>query len=104
MNKREQLLADIFGDGAKFALQAAALNRRRRMVRRGALLGCGATVLVASVCVAHRPAEFTKPPPVAMRTGVEIMSDAELLAQLNNKPVMILKDSHGISGVVFLDR
>ena len=106
MNKREQLLADALGEnrGEDFARLAAARLRRRRTVRQ-----VGAIAAVAGVAAA---AFLFRPQPVAphiemLTTGpapaVEIISDQELLAQLKDQPVLILKDDNRITGVVFLD-
>ena len=106
MNKREQLLADALGEnrGEDFARLAATRVRRRRTVRQlGAVAGL-ACVFAAAFLLRPQPAA----PPVEILTSgpapaLQIMSDQELLVQLKDQPVLILKDDNRITGVVFLD-
>lgn len=107
MTKHEQLLADALGEhqGNEFARQAAAHVRRRRALRQlGA--GVGVACMVAAMFFLSRPlptvpaGETVMAPP---KPAMEIMTDQELLAQLKDQPVLILKDDNRITGVVFLE-
>jgi hypothetical protein len=107
MNKREQLLVDALGEnqGGQFARAAAAQVRRRRAARQVVAIA-GVTFLLAAAFVLRPEAPSAPPAGVATATPaptVEIMSDEDLLAQLQGQPVLILKDDTRITGVVFLD-
>jgi len=105
MNKKDQLLADTLGDnGEHFARLAAAHARRRRVTRRAGLAASLAGA-VAAVLVLTRPPDTNTTvvhPPKKPAPSFEIISDDELLAQLKDQPVLILKDDTGITGIVFL--
>lgn len=106
MNRREQLLDDTLGEnpGAQFARLAAARVRRRRLARQIGVGASAACLLAAAFTFRPQPAgphkevAGTAPAPV-----LEIMSDQELLAQLKDQPVIILRDGHRITGVVFAE-
>lgn len=106
MNKREHLLAETLGDneGASFARAAAAHARRHRMGKQAGLAAGVSCALVAALVLTRPPT--AQPPAVAdahtPAPVLEIISDQELLAQLKDQPVLILKDQTGITGVVFL--
>lgn len=109
MNNKERLLAETLADedGARFAQAAAAHARRRRAIRQMGLAAATlALVLVAGVLLAPKPPSKTVTGIVQRgpfsRANVEIISDQELLAQLKDEPVLLLKDGSGITGVVFL--
>lgn len=106
MNKREQLLADALGEnrGEDFARVAAARVRRQRVARQlGAAAGV-ACLLAAAFTFRPQPAVPQNDMAVAAPSPtLEIISDQELLAQLKDQPVLILKDDNRITGVVFLD-
>ena len=104
MNKKDQLLTDMLtnGEGDGFALAAAALVRRRQAVKQ---LGLGAGTVAAAFAVwfaTHSPKPIFRPVLPAL-PAYEIISDAELLAQLKDQPVLVLKDQGRITGVLFLD-
>ena len=104
MNKKDQLLTDALtnGEGKTFALAAAACARRRQAAKQ---LGLGAGTVAAALAVwfaMHSPKPIVRPPPAAL-PAYEIISDADLLAQLKDQPVLVLKDQGRITGVLFLD-
>lgn len=107
MHKRDQLLADTLGgaQGEDFARQAAAMVRRRRRMRQFGVVA-GAAGLLAAVAFVSRPQPSAPPGEVVTarpKPVIEIITDQELLAQLKDQPVLILKDDNRITGVVFLD-
>jgi hypothetical protein len=118
MSKRNErdarLLADTFHEGwdegqpAKFALIAAAHARRRRATRR-ALTGVYAVLAVGSLL--YFSARPDREPPVepsttGMTTPVrsyEIISDEQLLAQVHDRPLMVVMKSDGKKEIVVLE-
>jgi len=103
MNKKEQLLAEVLthGSGESFARIAAA-QARRRQTRKQLSRGAAA---VTAVALAWFGLNRSSPPPrpaVAPPPAYEIISDAELLVQLNDQPVLLLKDRGRITGVISL--
>jgi hypothetical protein len=105
MNKREHLLTETLvpGDGEAFARRAAAHARHRRSARQAGLVAGVACVLAAALILNRPPAVQTPVvAPAAKTAAFEIMSDQELLTQLKDQPVLLLKDQTGITGVIFL--
>jgi hypothetical protein len=104
MTDHDDLLAETLGDGdgANFARRAAAHTRRRRTVSKLALAGVAATAVVVAVLGFLRPSPESPVSVKAVQSTVEIISDEELLAELKNESVLILKNGTGISGIVFL--
>jgi hypothetical protein len=109
MNNKERLLTETFADeaGARFAQLAAAQARRRRALRQTGLAAATlALALVAGLLFSPRPrldpAVGIAKSRMFSRANVEIISDQELLAQLKDQPILVLKDRTGITGVVFL--
>lgn len=109
MNNKERLLTETLadGDGARFARAAAAYARRRRVMRHTGLAVATLAIAVA-VGVQLAPTSASAPATGIVERGpfgranVEIISDQELLAQLKDQPVLVLKGRTGITGVVFL--
>ena len=104
MNKKEQLLADTFGnaDGEQFAHLAAAHARRRRAGKQAGLAAGLAIAIIAAIFSTRQPLNevvIAATPPALV---LEIISDQELMAQLKDQPVLYLKDQTRITGVVFL--
>lgn len=114
MNNRrhrdEKLLAELFhddwsnGPAAKFARRAAAHARARRRIRSAAAVaGAAGAVLILALVFTHRP---TPSPVVALKpnppAGYEIISDAELLAQLHDRPLLVLEKQNGTKEFVLL--
>jgi hypothetical protein len=104
MNKKNQLLAETLGDGdgESFAGIAAAHARRRHAVKRYTLPAVALAAMVGALTAIHQPSSKSQPTARASLPSLEIISDEELLAQLRDEPVLILKDGAGITGVVFL--
>lgn len=98
-------MADALGgQGEIFALRAAARVRRRRLLARVAAPAGVAAAIMGLLCLARNPAPRPAPPlpPGAATSVVEIISDQELLAELKDQPVLILRDQSRITGVIFL--
>jgi hypothetical protein len=106
MNDKDYLLADTLGDddGELFARIAAAHARRRRGVKQGLAAAGALTVFLAALLTFRQPTPHTQPglDASASTSVLQIISDEELLAQLKNESVLVLKDQSGISGIVFL--
>lgn len=115
-DKEAKLLAETFheewtaGAPAAFARAAAAHARNRRRMRQGIAATVGG-IAMAAVCLAVWPRRATPlppvapsmvPPPVAAR-GYEIISDDELLAQLRDHPVLVVKRTNGTKEITLLE-
>jgi hypothetical protein len=112
-DRREKLLAEIFqgdwaaGPASAFARAAAAQARRRRQLRRG-LAGASAVAAIAAGLVlgslrrGTHVRESATPPAAA--AAYEIISDDELLAQLRDRPVLVLPQENGTRKIVLFDR
>jgi hypothetical protein len=106
MNRKEQLLHETLGEnpGEQFARLAAARVRRRRAARQvGATAGAACLLAAAFMLRPRPPAPHPEAAIAAPAPALEILSDQELLAQLKDQSVLILKDDDRITGVVFLD-
>ena len=103
MNKKDQLLTDMLtnGEGDSFALAAAAHARRRQAAKKLGL-GAGTTAAALALWFAARPLKPVAGPAAAAIPAYEIISDAELLAQLKDQPVLLVKEHERITSVVFL--
>ena len=114
-DRHTKLLAEAFHDDwshgapARFALTAAAHARRRRRLQAVAatLAACSIIAMVALLMVRHRPA---LPPPVARiiaakpaSPAYEIISDEELISQLRDRPLLVLKTQNGGNHFVLLE-
>lgn len=115
MNKKDlstdALLADLFHDDwsssppPPFARRAAAHARHRRQLRHvlvltGTVAGIATLFFIAprfTTPAAHQPAARHGAP------ACEIISDAELLAQLQDRPVLVLPEPDGSQIIVPLD-
>lgn len=108
MNERDKLLAAALddGSGAEFARRAAAHARRRRLAPQLLLAGATAMAICAAVLLspppANTPPDARRPAAGTVDASYEAMSDRELLEKLGDRPVLVLREQGGISGVVFL--
>lgn len=104
MNKKEHLLRDTLGEtgGEAFARAAAAAIRRRHVLRRTSLAAIAVAVLTTLSFIRPDIRPTPAPQPVAKAPAFEIMSDQDLLAQLQDRPVLILRNQSRITEVVFL--
>ena len=105
-DRQDRLLAETLGgewnEGAPARLaQCAAAHARRSHRNRRVLAACaGATVLVLAGLTTFRPATTPAPRPVEAKPsarGYEIISDAELLSTLRDRPVAVVKRTDGSS-------
>lgn len=112
-DKYTRLLAETFheswetGAPADFARAAAKLARRRRAARRAArAAGAIAVVGVAALIVLQKDKLSPPSAPVAKavvpKPGYEILSDAELLAQVRNQPLLAVKREDGTQQIIVL--
>jgi hypothetical protein len=111
-----KLLADAFhddwatGPAAGFARHAAARARRRRQVRRvlftaGAAAMIGAVGFVAwdrRVPAGGPDVASSSAPPRATPRGYEVISDEQLIAQLRDRPLLVVKNTDGTREIVLL--
>ena len=110
MNKKheqsEKLLAETFhddwaeGSAATFALQAAALARRRRRFRHAVVASSVVASMAAALLVSLHRRPVPAPAPMAPLSAApapayEIISDEELLAQLRDRPLLVLNKQDG---------
>jgi len=94
------------GPGAAFAQQAAALARRRRRARQtlvAAGTAAAATLVLSGLWLRPEPVH-SLPPPTAAVPAYEVISDEQLLAQLRDRPLLVLPRENGTREFVLLDR
>ncbi len=111
-DKNEKLLAELFhadwsdGPAADFARRAAAHARRRHQLR--SVVAAGATaalaVLIALTFTRPRSAPPVVVPLPAPAPAYEIISDAELLAQLHDRPLLVVQKQNGTKDFILLER
>src|SRR5438132_1576136 len=105
-DREAKLIAETFhadwssGRPAEFARAAAAHARRRHVVRRtvATAAACAAIALVGIVTTLRKTpasAPAPRPPSFASVHGYEIISDAELLSQLHDRPLLVVKNENG---------
>ena len=109
---RTRLLAETFhddwatGPARAMALRAAAQVRRGRLIRRTALAGSSAVVALAWLVLASRPRSTpTVDAPVAVAPAAaafEIITDAQLYAELRDRSVLILPQEKNGPRIVLL--
>ena len=109
-----RLIADIFHDDwdggapAQLARVAAAQARKRTRARRALVAGAASAAVLALAVVAffprQRPAAPVAPSPHAPKStrGYEIASDAELLAALSDRAVVMVKRRDGTNEFVLI--
>ena len=108
-NNKDRLLADLYaqwehGPVAGAARMAARTLRRRRRTRR-AIVGAAAVVVIALFWTNFFAGRLPAPgmDRVATATALEIISDAELLTLLRDRPILAIRDRGGIAAIVWLD-
>lgn len=116
-DRKAKLLAETFHDEwtsgvpAGFARAAAAHARRRRGVQHALMTATAGGAMVAigfavwprpAVAPSSGEAALATPAPVAAR-GYEIISDDELLAQLHDRPVLMVKRANGTKEITLLE-
>src|SRR4051812_8776706 len=101
-DKHTKLLAETFhgdwhaGAPAGFARAAAKLARRRHAARRlacaaGAVVALGLAAFVVGRSEKLSPPSMQTTKAVAPKRGYEILSDAELLAQVRDRPLLAVR-------------
>lgn len=108
---RTRLLADSLhgdwtsGPAAAMARRAAVHARRRRGLKHASLVLTAAAAIAAGILVSHRARPPVTPTPSPGATlGYEIISDDELVAQLKDRPLLVLPQENGAKKIVLLDR
>jgi hypothetical protein len=117
MNKpdhdREKLLAEAFhgewteGSAAGFARAAAAQARRRHTVRRTLLASTAMAAAALLLTWLNRPTDRHSGIPTASSPApapaYEIISDDELLLQLRDQPLLVVRRENGTREFVLLE-
>ncbi|MDO8542722.1 MAG: hypothetical protein Q7S40_19955 [Opitutaceae bacterium] len=117
MNRKPErdakLLAELFhdnwsaGPAADYARAAAAIARRRRQLRRTLAAGASAAAVAALWMAVSSPRQAipTQLPaaPQPVTRGYEIISDEELLGQLRDRPVLVVRKPNGTREITLLD-
>ena len=110
---RTRLLAESLhedwseGPVSLFARQAATLARQRRRLRQGLLAaGAAAGIAAALLLSTQHLAISPTPAPGPSKPGpaYEIISDAELLSELHDRPLLAISKQNGTHEFVLLDR
>ncbi|HVS52072.1 MAG TPA: hypothetical protein VHD62_06920 [Opitutaceae bacterium] len=111
-DRETRLLAEIFhgdwteGQTADFARAAAAHARRARAMRSLAVGGAG---IVAAAAIALMLFSATSTPRTSVPSsapaakGYKIISDDQLLAELRDRPLLVVKKKNGAREFVLLD-
>ncbi len=110
-NSRDRLLADTFTTGwtdgpvAHFA-QIAALHIRRRRARRQTLatIICTAPIIILFAFLARPPStpKTSSTPNAPIAASHEFLSDSELLALIQDRPVMLVYHDKKSPELIFL--
>jgi hypothetical protein len=108
-NQRTKLIAELFhgewsdGTAAEYARKAASLARTRR-ARRRTVWTTVAGMAAAGLFVWTHPApkNTLSPPPTARTPAYEVISDDELLADLHDRPLLVLRNKNGDRQFVML--
>ena len=112
-DRNARLLAESFhddwatGGAAQFACAAAAHARRRRRLRQALATGGGvAAIAIVGFFASHRPGAMpptiAAAPSLAQPRGYEIISDDQLLAQLRDRSVLVVRKENGSREIVLL--
>ena len=107
---RDRLLAETFhgnweeGVGAQFARRAAAhaRNRRRRRQAGAAATAIVALLILTSLALRQPPVTPASGSPPASTPAYEVISDAELLAELRDRPLVVVKRANGANDFVLV--
>jgi hypothetical protein len=115
-DRQAKLLAETFhdawetGPAAEFAREAAAAARRRHVARRS-LRAAGALALIAAAVFFSQQKPRPSPLPrtetqksVTQGRGYEIMSDEELLTQVRDQPLLVVKKADGTRQIIALEK
>ena len=105
-DRQAKLLAETFhaewadGAPAEFARNAAAQARRRVFARRAAFTAGGVAAVVAAVIALQHTTPSTDTGPgmaisAPAKPGYEIISDVELLHELNDRPLIVVQHENG---------
>ena len=109
---RARLLAETFhddwagGPAAEFARRAARHARRRRRLRRGLAASGSVAVALMLGALVHSRRELPAKSAflVAPTPAYEIISDEELLAELHDRPLLVLPRENGSRDFVLLEQ
>lgn len=118
-DRKTELLAETFhpdwehGPAAEFARRAASVARRRRIVRHRLLAGGSLALLAAVFFVsqeklkspatgAGKAAPRVAQAPETPARAYEVISDDELLAELRDRPVLVVKTPAGTRNIIVL--
>lgn len=119
IDKNAKLLAETFhedwatGRAAGYAMAAAAQVRRRRRIRAAlATSGVAVAIALTAILTAHRrlspvPATLNvavnRTAPQPNPRGYEIISDDQLIAQLHDRPLLVVQKKNGTRQIVLLE-
>lgn len=114
-DRQAKLLAETFHDAweagrpAEFARAAAAAARRRHLARRSLRAAGAVALILAAVFVARQrpepsPLSRVETSKAMSNRGYEIMSDEELLTQVHDQPLLVMKKADGTQQIVALAR
>ena len=111
--QREKLLAELFhpewteGVASNFARAAAAHARRRRRLHRSLVAtGAAAALILAAAFlrVGQREQVSAVTGAPTNHRAYEIITDEALLAQLSDRPLLVLPQQDGTKTIVLLNR
>lgn len=113
-NRRDRdakLIAEAFHDdwergrASEFARQAAAHARRRRRTRQvlAGTAACAAATMLGWLALREPPRPAVRPENISATKGYEIISDEELLAQVSDRTLLVVKKPDGAREFVVME-